>query len=116
MYLVGIVDVYECPLLCGACILVCAQLFCTVMTGWMSTLCSPSNRGKWEGLGEVLCALFYSRETHDELFPLYYFVKQKISEGDSLALNSALEWMQVCGVEEGGGGGVVGGGVGRWEG
>ena len=71
------------------------------MTGWMSILCSPSNRGKWEGLEEVLCTIFHSREVHDELFPLYYFVKRKILEKDSVALNSALEWLQVCGGEEG---------------
>ena len=61
----------------------------------MSTLCFSSNRGKWEGLEEVFCAIFNSREVHDELFPLYYFVKRKISERDGIP--SALACLQVCG-------------------
>ena len=32
------------------------------MTGWMSTLCFPNNRGKWEGLEDLFCAIFNSQE------------------------------------------------------
>ena len=65
------------------------------MIGWMSTLCFPNNRGKWEGLEDLFCAIFNSQEVRDELFPLYYFVKRKISERDGIS--SALAWLQVCG-------------------
>ena len=40
--------------------------------------------------------VFHSREVHDDLLPLYYFVKRKIGERDGIALNSALAWLQVC--------------------
>ena len=57
--------------------------------------------------------IFNSREVHDELLPLYYFVKRKISERDGIP--SALAWLQVCGGRRGGWdgrrGGSRGGGI-----
>ena len=57
--------------------------------------------------------IFNSREVHDELFSLYYFVKRKISDRNGIP--SALAWLQVCGGRRSGWdgrrGGSRGGGI-----